>query len=560
MISFIKKQGPKFALLLLASQLLTAVAASPFDLDSRALVSRARGGKYVGSSCQVDSECYSASCATGDDGVTRTCQRQLPGGPCFENSNCDTRQCDLSAGICKASAVNGLCTNYYDCDGWEQGTVTCQNKKCKIQDSKACTQSNQCASGFCNNKICRRRPQAPNSPCFVDGECLSGDCAAITASQCTNPDGSFAYCPGTTDQHCTRYALGHSCANNGECQEGFCRSGKCVASKDGDACSEQYQCTGPSVCGNGKCYTPSNATLHPNDVCDIGSQCLSGRCVTDQLQKDSYGVNTVTLKNQYPARCDYLANGQTSCRSFTDCSTGLCQSGTCNLGKDGDRCQVNYQCENLCSSDGVCYTPAKSNAQGQGEPCKTDDQCLSRSCLFKYDSVTRPRLGSDFPIGVSDTSCGGSVIGQGCRVDGDCSQGSCSNGTCSLLSVGASCEGNTQCDTGMCTFQDPSASSGTCVLAEYHTQCSRDDVCFSGKCVKMACPYSKDPNACVYYGCQAVALGGTCRQSNYDCYPSGQSCSSDNNARRFTLRSSPPWHNIKLPYLFDFLDSVALML
>ncbi|CAD6908116.1 unnamed protein product [Tilletia controversa] len=379
MISFIKKQGPKFALLLLASQLLTAVAASPFDLDSRALVSRARGGKYVGSSCQVDSECYSASCATGDDGVTRTCQRQLPGGPCFENSNCDTRQCDLSAGICKASAVNGLCTNYYDCDGWEQGTVTCQNKKCKIQDSKACTQSNQCASGFCNNKICRRRPQAPNSPCFVDGECLSGDCAAITASQCTNPDGSFAYCPGTTDQHCTRYALGHSCANNGECQEGFCRSGKCVASKDGDACSEQYQCTGPSVCGNGKCYTPSNATLHPNDVCDIGSQCLSGRCVTDQLQKDSYGVNTVTLKNQYPARCDYLANGQTSCRSFTDCSTGLCQSGTCNLGKDGDRCQVNYQCENLCSSDGVCYTPAKSNAQGQGEPCKTDDQCLSRS-------------------------------------------------------------------------------------------------------------------------------------------------------------------------------------
>ncbi|KAE8204649.1 hypothetical protein A4X06_0g1332 [Tilletia controversa] len=534
MFAFVNNQSKKLALLFLASHIFTAAAASPFELDneaSTALFARAVGGKYVGSSCQVDAECYSGSCATGNDGVTRTCQRQLPGGPCFDNGNCNTRQCDLSKGICKASAVNGLCTDYYDCAGWEQGTVTCQDKKCKVKDSKSCTNSNQCASGLCKDKICRRRPQAPNSPCFVDSECLSGDCAAVNPSQCTSPDGSFTYCPGTTDQHCTRYTLGSKCANNGECAEGFCRSGKCVASKDGDVCSEQFQCTGLSVCGsNGKCYTPSSASLYPNDVCDAGSQCRSGRCVVDQQQKDPYtNVNNVILKNQYPKRCDYLANGQSGCRSVSDCLTGLCKSGTCKLGSDGDRCQVNYQCQNLCSNDGVCYTPTQPNAQGKNEPCKTDDQCVSGSCIATHDVVVRPRLGtSDGSLtNVDDTACAGSAAGGACSDDADCNEGSCSSsGKCGLLPLNAICEQDFQCDTQTCIYADPYGASGTCELAYQYTECSRDDQCYSGACVRRQCPNNKDPN-CVFFGCQAVALGGSCRNLN-DCTSAGQTCGADN--------------------------------
>ncbi|KAE8226916.1 hypothetical protein CF319_g555 [Tilletia indica] len=405
MFAFVKNHGQKLALLLLASQLFTtAVLASPLEFDIETptdFVARARAGGYVGSKCQVDTDCYSGSCATGDDGVTRTCQRQLPGGPCFENGNCNTRQCDLSKGVCKASAINGLCTDYYDCFGWENGKVTCQDQKCKIKDNNTCSQNVQCASGLCSNQVCRQRAQVPNSACFVDAECLSGSCAAVKVSQCTKPDGSFTYCPGTTEKHCTRYPLGHKCANNGECNEGFCRNSKCVASANGDTCTDQYQCTGPSVCGSsGKCYTPATASLFPTDVCDVGSQCLSGRCLIDQQQKDNYYVNTVILQDQYPARCDYLANGQSGCRSFRDCSTGLCQSGTCNLGKDGDRCQVNYNCQGLCSSGengGVCFTPASPGSQGRGDPCKTNDQCLSGSCKFNYDSVTRPNIDAKVP-------------------------------------------------------------------------------------------------------------------------------------------------------------------
>ncbi|KAK0569594.1 hypothetical protein OC861_000774 [Tilletia horrida] len=284
----------------------------------------------------------------------------------------------------------------------------------------------------------------------------------------------------------------------------------------------------PAFVGPAKTEPPvsSSTSLYPNDVCQTNSQCNSGRCTTSQQQKDNYGVNNVILDNRYPPRCDYLNNGQQGCRSFTDCKTGLCQSGTCKLGKDGDRCQVNYNCKHLCGLDGICYTP--SGPQPRRSPCKTGTDCLSGNCKFGYSSVNRPNLQSndpDFFIGVDDTSCAASPLAGACSVDSDCGQGVCSSDNiCTLLPIGSSCTDKSQCVTHECYFEPGNYDAGgTCQLASPYTACKRDDQCLSNSCVAQYCrTRDTNPYGYTYYGscapvaCAASTLNEACRQDS-DC-------------------------------------------
>ncbi|KAK0530025.1 hypothetical protein OC835_004138 [Tilletia horrida] len=524
----------QFALLLVISQLFSgAILASPLsgneDSDeSFGLLTRGHL-KFAGSPCVEDSECFSDRCVT--DGFPNgeptpfTCHRQQPGGHCASNANCQTRLCDTSSGTCQYAALNGRCFELTDCYGWLDGSQTCSKGRCRLRAGQPCKKSGQCQSGFCSNKVCRERPQAPNAPCQIDSECLSGSCLSIPYDQCTNPDGSFTTCPGASN-NCARYPSGHACANTGECINGTCRDSICVTGQDGDACSEQYQCSG--ICGgDGKCFTPAPGTLNSNSVCQTDVQCVSGRCTADQLQKDYNGVKNVVLQDLSPTRCDYLSNGESGCRSFRDCSTGICKDGTCQLGLDGDRCLVNYNCEHLCGLDGVCFTPAQP--QGKGAPCTSGDQCLSNDCTKRYNSVYRPPLDGDpswYPS-LTDTVCSPSNIGGGCNVNADCGQGGCSSDkVCGLLPLGAECARSSQCDSQQCVFHGDT-DTGTCALASPFTPCSRNDQCLSGSCIEQSCRYRRD----FYYGgycdpvvCATSPVGGACRTDD-DCDSRRQSCS-----------------------------------
>ncbi|KAK0530022.1 hypothetical protein OC835_004135 [Tilletia horrida] len=535
MLGFLKASGRKLALVLLALQLVTA---SPFaldgdELDSSSLVlGRAVGGKYVGSSCTSNSECHSANCVKTNGTATSTCQRQPAGGPCFADSNCLSRNCDQAKGACRSYPPGAtMCSYAYECTSIY--TYTCSNGVCLLQDDKACKFDAECASSFCQSGVCRQRPQPPFATCHVDSECLSGKCD-VGSQECHDPDGSLTLCDnGYTDTSCRGYPLGHSCANDGECDVGFCRSGVCSASKDGDACKAMYQCVGASTCGDGgKCYTPAKASLYPNEPCHVNASCVSGRCSRVWTFYDDNGFNPIEYDDRDPSRCEHLNAGQSGCRTFKDCSHELCQGGVCKYGQPGDRCSVTYQCSDFCSLEGRCYKPSKAQDQGAGQPCRIDGDCLSNAC--EGQDVTRPLLSDPSQtISAVDFLCAPSAEGRGCHTSSDCVQGGvCSSqGICTFVQNNGTCTRDDQCSSTFCLKTGKKqATSGICAKATGGLLCAGSDdgnFCFSGSCVQ-ECPLGYNSCDDPYY-CTSVDALATCRVDS-DCMY-GSVCSPDKKCR-----------------------------
>ncbi|CAD6900426.1 unnamed protein product [Tilletia controversa] len=512
----VKAAGRNVALALLAAQLITiAAVASPLDLNdgSPALWSRAQGAKLVGSVCKANAECFSANCQiTSSTNTTLTCQLQPYQGPCSEDGNCVSRNCEK--GTCSnAAGLLGPCAHDDDCDDWRNfKPVVCSQGLCKIKENKDCKANAECTTGLCDNKICRRSPQSPNAACFTNSECLSGSCKELL--HCTKKNGTLTACDSVSEKHCSRFQLGERCANTGECASGFCRNGVCVAGKVGDTCLEQYQCSASLLCGsNGKCYQPKNGIASPTGTCSTNSQCASGRCLGTTLVRDSDGVNAwnnATLRVD-PKQCDYLHDGQASCRTYKDCASGLCKSGKCAPGKAGDRCLVNYQCEGLCGLDGICFTPTQQASQGAKQPCKTGSDCLSDTCdNAELNTLQRPSLlDPEQTLTVRDGSCQQAYLGEGCRKLSDCAEGVCSSGKCTPVRTGNTCSADEQCATRQCT-------SGTCVLAGTGINCKKNTDCFSNDCHDSPCFYYFENPCTSYLTCSAILTGGTCRDGR-DC-------------------------------------------
>ncbi|KAL9934485.1 hypothetical protein V8E36_006941 [Tilletia maclaganii] len=359
--------------ILLTSSVL--VFASPLD-HNRA--TSTAGLKYVGSTCATNAECLSKRCApTNGNAKLLTCHRQPTNGTCTTDGNCLSRNCIKSNGTCSAtSKAGGVCQSFLQCDYLNYDRIDCYDGICKtVYAANAATTL-----------------VGPNAICYKDSECLSGStCSILGSTRCTRPDGQYDYCDesGPDNKHCSRYALGHSCGNDGECFEGKCKSGVCKPSQIGDSCKEQYQCSGASLCGpQGQCYLPANGTVTAPNACNEDSECLSGHCTTSQLQKNNYGTNAFVLDDQEPS-CDYLDNGQAGCTSYRNCSTGICTKGTCNLGKDGAICMINYQLLPR-ASPGPSSTNPTNNAtlvdgacdiSGVGAKCRTNADCKGSRCI-----------------------------------------------------------------------------------------------------------------------------------------------------------------------------------
>ncbi|KAE8212237.1 hypothetical protein CF327_g4112 [Tilletia walkeri] len=321
---------------------------------------------------------------------------------------------------------------------------------------------------------------------------------------------------------CQPFDLGHACDNNGQCLVGLCKSGTCSPSEDGDSCVEQYQCTGAGqVCGieNRKCYVPSDQSVYPADICQRDSQCLNGNC-TNQVEIRTPDGLITAYPNDYaptypvppPSHCSYFADGFSGCRSYRDCADALCLDGTCKLGKSGDRCLVNYQCEGLCGLDGICFDPPTDAKYGVNQPAKLASQCLSGQLQGPYDSyITRPSLDDPSkPARERDSQCSASDTGASCNADNDCTRGKCNDDNiCALVLNGGSCTSGSQCETQTCN-----KDSGTCETAGSYDPCAKDSDCFSGEC-RLGC-YEYLGYDCPDKFCRGIGLGSTCRNDG-DC-------------------------------------------
>ncbi|KAL9938555.1 hypothetical protein V8E36_002274 [Tilletia maclaganii] len=410
------------AFLALVALLTFATASpSPFDVvhDEGALLRRA-GTKYVGASCTSSAECYSANCVNATTSKPGTCQRQVTGGVCSKTENCATYNCNSGKCITPSKA-NGVCSN-----------------------STQCSSGLQCSGGICGSLI------APNQRCDETSQCQAGQCLNY---YCRDSAGNPIDCPSSStdesgyplhDSYCGRYALGHSCVNQGDCELGLCKNGKCSANGEGATCRYDFECSDlNALCTNGKCLTPAKGSAYPRDRCSAADQCRTGSCPTFLIGKDSEGVNNGVASSLSRKRytsdgqgglCAYYKEGQTGCRDLFDCDTQLCKNSTCVFGSGGDRCSINYQCKSkVCGLDGKCIDPPSDPKYSRGHPCASNSQCLSKRCN-PTDSfrVKRPSLfQANVTVQEYDFTCLQSMLGGACRVTLDCDKLQCVNSVCS---------------------------------------------------------------------------------------------------------------------------------
>ncbi|KAL9938528.1 hypothetical protein V8E36_002247 [Tilletia maclaganii] len=406
--------------------LLPFVAASPFgvaqdDDTHHALLFGRAGIKYVGASCTSSAECYSANCVNATASTPGTCQRQVTGGVCFENGNCASYNCSNKK-CSTPSKANGACSSTTDCGS-----------------------SLYCGAGICRSLI------APNQRCNDTSQCAAGECSI---NNCRTNDGDPVQCPGINpdsgypdpNPYCGRYALGHACTYQGDCELGLCKNGKCTANGEGATCRYDFDCTDlGALCTNGKCLTAAKGSLYPREHCGADEQCLAGSCRVGILPKDAEGVNNGGVSP--PSRryvnsdgnfqCGYLQENQTGCRDLFDCEQQLCKNSTCVYGSVGDRCSINYQCKSkVCGTNGTCLDGKKGSNYNRNAPCGADEQCLSGRCNFFLGLfVQRPSL--FYPnrtVLEGDSICLQAKLGGGCRKNSDCKQGQCVNGICTKVS------------------------------------------------------------------------------------------------------------------------------
>jgi hypothetical protein len=298
------------------------------------------------------------------------------------------------------------CTSDTECDG----NAHCFLNTCfpDRPDGEACTASNQCASGHCQNGFCCAGGDccatASNCPASYGSAPVCNDtracqgtrnAAVCTASRCGTvmnvPDDSACHagivadecglypavrCNGSVEQTAPVCAM--TCSGHGDCDPGaHCRGGICQPDlSNGAACTEARQCASRH-CQNGFCCASGDCCARATDcpssyarpseclasgscqgsrrdaVCNAGSQCQ----LSDPIDDDS-GCNGL-VSNEcglFPAvRCtaevsqptDQMARCATMCSTTPECDPGAFCNGmmTCqSQGMPGDACSGPGQC------------------------------------------------------------------------------------------------------------------------------------------------------------------------------------------------------------------------
>jgi hypothetical protein len=260
------------------------------------------------------------------------------GESCTASSECISRQCPVTDGVCCENACEGTCET---CTGSVLGM--CLYVPAGMTDPMTCEAPNECdVDGNCVPPP----PGMPGDPCDPDGDgsdcetgfCVDGTCClSASCGVCRSCDQPFAggTCQlvpgGTSDDTCPDPracdAAGRCLAATGElcgatgfagptgCRSGFCADGYCCDRACTAVCEDcdvtpgtcgptpdgmtDTLCTSERRCFGGVCLRIDGAS------CTLGSECRSGNCV------------------------DNVCCATPSCPACQDCRADAPASGTC---------------------------------------------------------------------------------------------------------------------------------------------------------------------------------------------------------------------------------------
>lgn len=339
------------------------------------------GGAGGGSNtCKQDSDCMEANtvCEQGMC-ITTTCTNMMKddaetdvdcGGPsCLPCSNGKTCK---EAGDCASNScadMNGTftcvaCAKESDCLA-APGTY-CESGVCtaKKASAAACTDSVQCASGFCppqDGVCCDALCDNPCEACLgAKTGGADGACGAVTIN--TDPDIECGTAPVTT------------CGANGTGCNGDKSAPGCNAYPSATVCApvacSAGEAQGVSLCdGQGTCVAPAKTSCAPYQCDGVNNVCLT-TCKNNAECQNTHYCDTGTSK------CVVKKTNGNTCTSAGQCASGFCpnQDGVCCDTACDTTCRACVQNKTGAAS-GTC-----GNVSGGTDPDNECSMILAPNC------------------------------------------------------------------------------------------------------------------------------------------------------------------------------------
>jgi|GEM_PF-4023719 len=332
------------------------------------------------------------------------------------------------------------------------------NEEGACNDDNGCTLKDTCSEGVCvgsEEVICEASDQ-----CHLAGECdpETGTCsdpAKEDGAECDDDDActqtdvcTAGVCEGSDPVVCE--AL-DDCHEVGECnpEDGECTNPNKV---NGTACVGWGTQLGSGVCLEGECSSLDSCVLRTWDQpldypCNSNSDCASGLCALEQMDKSGAMFNSVCTKH-----CSLELD---DCPAGMDCMPSI-ESGYGNICLPEDD------------------TLPKDGSQQLYEPCNYNDDCASGICFGYNNSFFCTEECSSFD---KANNCG---------------------------SCGVCMDQLPKTNTKMPTVCLPEHEQGLGDLCVEDLDCSSMQICYENKCLQY-CGFFKDDECPVDYGCEATS-------------------------------------------------------
>jgi hypothetical protein len=285
----------------------------------------------------------------------------------------------------------------------------------------------------------------------------------------------------------------------------------------------------PSCDAGITCSTPS-ACPTPSTDCVLAT-CTASCCGTTNAAQGT------ACKDHGGTVCDgkgscVACNGPSDCPAQTTacvldtctsntCGTSFAAAGTACTDNGGTNCTASGTCANQCMDGIKDGNETDTDCGGSctpcavGKACMVDTDCATAACdatTFLCDAnqcMDGRQDGQETGVDCGGGTCPACAVGQGCKVDGDCTSNGCDTVT-------------GQCVSSQCTDQtqdgvetDVDCGGGTCPACGLGKDCGFDADCTSGACNWCVTPHSCISNQCA--DCQKDGAetdvdcgGGTC--------------------------------------------------
>jgi hypothetical protein len=249
-----------------------------------------------------------AQCVTNICGDNSQCGLSDGAGPCDDDSDCQSSECQVESGRCVASD-NG-CTSDDDCAAEAHCNTTLLHCEADLDDGTTlpgdsdsggkCTAEvakTLCASGVCNPET-DQCAAIGGSECSDDSECaanlcVDGRCGSADGNgQCTQQNASSACQSGVCQGDLYRcVAAKNGCTGDSDCPTGNYCDGKTLACvprlasgaklpSDEMHSAECSEDVAAAVCGSGACNARTNAcALVVGEPCQQATDCASNACL-----------------------------------------------------------------------------------------------------------------------------------------------------------------------------------------------------------------------------------------------------------------------------------------